>query len=569
MKDIIDRLLFFLSKTWFIILIVLIILIGGISSVEIYREEVLNIDPNVEYKTSGTLKLACEPIDTLNPVLSQSADVYHLSKLIYNSLFDYDENLNVTPELVESYTVDTTRGKVTIKLKEGVKWHGGGELTAKDVNYSVAAFNAAGKKSLYYDKTSRISYVNVRGTYEAEIYFKNAYDASLDDLTFPILPSSQYATAYQLAKASDDFKPIGTGQYQYQSYNYLKQLRLKPNDKYWGAKASKKLKVMILPDSDLAANMLEIQSVNCYVDTSAERKSTVIDRNFVMYDMVSNEVEFLVFNQKSALMKDVSMRQAVAFAIDEQAVLANGYMSDAVLTDTIYYPNFCGVKDEGDAYAFSPESAANMLKELGYEDRNNDGVLEGEDGKELEISIVVNKKNATRLAAARVIQNNLEDMGIRATLDELSWKDYEAAISAGKHDIIVTGYTINEQYDLREFFNRKNSWKYYNQELLTLASELEKLHTAEEYTELYADLKKALIEELPYYSLCYKKIGLVGIDGFEAEKMPMFNDYYRNIDTWSWTYAVTTEDDADDASGSKADSNAGADVKDEKSQADN
>ena len=541
MKDKLDMLLYFLKKTWFVILVVVILVIGGVSGVEIYREEVLNIDPDVEYKTSKTLSLSCEPLDTLNPVLSRSEDIYHLSKLIYNSLFEYDDTLNVKPELVESYTVDKNRGKVTLKLKEGIKWHNGEKLTARDINYTVTAFNAAGNKSLYYDLTSKISYVYVRGTYEAEIYFKNAYNASLDDLTFPILPSSQYSTAYQLAKDADHFKPVGTGQYQYQSYNYLKQLRLKPFEDYWDTPASTKLKVMILPDKELSSNMMEIESVTCYVDTSSDRKSTVIDKNFVMYDMISNEVEFLIFNHKSEYMKQANMRKAIATAINEEEVLSNGYMNDAVLSDTIYFPGFCGVKEEGTPYSYSPEKAAQLLEKMGYKDRNNDGILESEEEKILEISVAVNKKNATRLAAARVIQKNLENIGIRVKLDELTWDDYQRAISAGKHDIIVTGFAVNEQYDLREFFNRKNAWGYYNDQLLTLANELEQLHTAEEYQQVYAELKMALMKELPYYSLCYKKIGLVGVNGFSAEKPPVFNDYYRNIETWSWTYQVIQE----------------------------
>lgn len=546
MNDKLNMLLYFLKKIWFIILIVFIVLIAGISSIEIYREEVLNINPDVSYKTSDSISLSCEPLDSLNPVCSKSEDMYYLSKLIYNSLFDYDDTLNIVPELVESYSVDKMRGKVTLKLKEGITWHNGEPLTAKDINYTVTAFHAAGNTSLHYDKTSRISYVYVRGTHEAEIYFRNAYDASLDDLTFPILPSSQYSTAYQLAKAKDGFHPVGTGQYQYQSYNYLKQLRLKPNEAYWDNKADKKLKIMILPEKELSSNMLQIESVTCYMDMTSERKSTVIDRNFVMYDLISNQVEFLVFNPKSEVLKIASMRKAVAYAIHEQDVLANGYMNDGVLSDTIYYPNFCGVMDEGSPYTFNPEKAAEILKKQGYRDSDNNGILETEEEEELEISIAVNKNNSSRLAAARVIQKNLQNAGIKTVLDELTWEDYQKAISYGKHDIIVTGYAVNEQYDLRDFFNRKNEWGYYNEKLFALAGEMEMLHTAEEYTKLYSDMKKELLDELPYYSLCYKKIGLVGINGFEAEKMPVFHDIYRNIDTWSWTYEVVSDKQANE-----------------------
>ena len=544
MKDKFSSLIIFFKKTWFIFVAIVIVAVAGFSSVEIFKEEVLNIDPDIEYVESDYLYFACEFLDTLNPIISQSEDVYYLSKLIYNSLFDFDENLNVVPELVEAYSVDTNRGKVTITLREGVTWHNGDAFTANDVRFTVTAIQYAGNKSVYYEKASKISYIAVKGNYELDIYFKNAYDASLDDLTFPIVPSGQYSSASAFVAAEDGFRPIGTGQYQYRSYNYLKRLRLKPNEEYFGDLASKKIDVMILPEGDLASNMLEINSVTCYMDRTAERKSTAIDKDLTMYDIPSNEVEFLVFNSYGSLVKDKNIRKAIAYGIDENNVLENGYMSDGILTDTVYYPNFMGVEDSGTYYCYNVEESLSILKEAGYEDRDNDGLLEDENDREPELQLVVNKNDATRLAAARLIKSDLENLGFQVTLDELSWKEYQTAISRKDFDILITGYTIEETYDLRNFFNGKNDWDYYNYEIYTAAAELEKLHTAEEYTELFSALKDLLLEELPYYSLCYKQIGLIGIQGFTAERLPMFNDPYKHCDTWFWEYPVEagTED---------------------------
>lgn len=541
MKDFIAFITTFIKRAWILLLIIAIIVVAGVSSVEIIREEVLNINPDVTYVESDTIYLSCEALDTLNPVLSKSEDVYHLSKLIYNSLFEYDENLNVVPELIESYEVHERYGKVSVKLKEGIKWHNDTEFTAKDIQFTVNAMNYAGSRSLYYDKSSKISYVRVNGDYEADIYFRNLADASLDDLTFPILPSTQYSTPGQLVYASDDFKPVGTGQYRFQSYNYLKQLKLKPYDNYFGTKAEKKLEVLILPEKELSSNMLEISSVTCYMDETTERKSIAIDKQFTLYDILSNEVEFIVFNTLKAPMDNKAMRQAVASAINEKNILENGYMNDGVLSDTIYYPNFNGVMDSGTYYNYDPEGAAAALETLGYKDRNNDGLLESAGGKDAEITIIVNKNNATRLAAARLIEKDLEAIGFKAALEELSWSDYEKAIAANKFDILVTGYTIEAQYDLRSFFNGTNPWRYNNRQLLTMAGELERLHTAEEYTELYGQLKEAMLDELPYLPLCYKKIGLVGVQGFNASRVPMFNDHYKNIETWNWSYLQENE----------------------------
>ena len=93
---------------------------------------------------------------------------------------------------------------------------------------------------------------------------------------------------------------------------------------------------------------------------------------------------------------------------------------------------------------------------------------------------------------------------------------------------------MEETYDLREFFNGKNDWGYYNAELLTKSRELERLYTEEKQQQKYTQMKDALLDEMPYYALCYKKMGLVGITTFTADKLPTFNNIYKNCNTWSW-----------------------------------
>ena len=107
-----SKIINFIKKRWIWILAVLLLFAVIVSSIEIYKEEVLNIDPDIKYKQKSTLYFAAERFDTLNPIVSQSEDVYYISKLLYDSLFDFDDNMNATPELVEKYTVDTEKASV-------------------------------------------------------------------------------------------------------------------------------------------------------------------------------------------------------------------------------------------------------------------------------------------------------------------------------------------------------------------------------------------------------------------------------------------------------------------------
>ena len=526
---------YFLKKYWAAILALVLVIAVVLSSVEIYREEVLNIDPNIEYEEQKTLYLSSEKIDTLNPVISQSEDVYCLSKLIYSSLFTFDENLSIIPDLVSEYSVNTDRAYIEITLREGVKWHDGKTFKAADVVFTINTMRAAGTACPYYDKIKKINSVYAKSSSVVVIYFNNNYNCSLDDLTFPILPSSQYSSAGTFIAARDGFKPVGTGQYEYKSYSKKKQLRLVPNKNYYDIKAEKNITVTFLPDRSLASNMMEINSVSCYVDSSSNRKSIAIDRGYKIYDIPSSNVEFVVFNTESRYLNSKEMRYAVAYAMDREAILEKAYMGDGILTDTIYYPDFLGIKDTLEEFSHDISKAEGILSKLGFADKNSDGFKEDNQGNNFSLRILVNKSNATRNAAAVLIKKNLDTAGIASEIISLPKQEYLKAIKNKKFDILITGYTIEESYDLRSFFNGKSEWGYYNYDLFMKARELERLYTPQEYSEKYSQLKEAILDQLPYLPLCYKKMSLIGVSTFEAESLPMFNNIYKNCSTWAWS----------------------------------
>lgn len=541
-----DKITDFLKNYWAGILIIILVIAVVTSSVEIYKEEVLNIDPSIEYVEQKTVFLSSGKIDTLNPVISQSEDTYYLSKLIYSSLFNFDENLNAVPELASEYKVDTEKAYIEITLKKGVKWHDGRSLTASDVAFTVSAMRAAGSKCPYYNKIKKINSAFARSKNVVAIYFNNNYNCSLDDLVFPIVPSSQYSGAGAFASADSGFKPVGTGQYKYKSYNKKKQLKMIPNEDYFGDKATKNIYVTMLPDRQLAANMMEIDSVSCYVDSAANRKSTALDRGYQIFDITSNNVEFLVFNTRSSYLSPKKIRKALAYGIDTEKILENAYMGDGILTDTIYYPDFLGVKDTLNEYSYDIKKAEQMLSEMGWKDINSDGALEDRDGNKIVLKILVKKNNATRVSASQLIKKNLELLGVKTEIISLSKSEYMQAINKRDFDILVTGYTIEESYDLRELFNGKNQWGYNNYSLFMKARELDRLYTTEQYPEKYRELKELMLDELPYYPLCYKKMSLIGVKTFKADKMPMFNDIYKNCDTWSWSVIVEKNNENND-----------------------
>lgn len=532
------KLIEFFQKYWIPVVGAIIALLVIFSMINIYKEDVLEIDSDIKYVKQDTIFLAANSIDTLNPISTITEDSYFINKLIFDSLFEYTNNLSLEPSLVETYSVNTEKAYIDIKLKSNIKFHDGKKLTAEDVWFTVSAIQSQGKKGLYYNKVSKIISVNIEAENKLRIYFKNNYDCSLDCLTFPIVNGKQYNSVGAYLQG-ENYTPIGTGKYKFSSYDSFKSLELIPYENYSGVKASKNVSVQIVPDKNNLSNLIENGTITCYTDKGSDRKTAVTDNNLTMYDMISNEVDFLYFNTSSGIFKEKNARKAAAYAIDSDLILEKGYMNDGVLTDTVYYPNFLGVSDTGTNYNYNADIATEFLKGLGYKDENLDGILEDKKEKELSIKILVNSNNANRIAASKLIAGNLEEVGFSVVVNAVPWDEYQSLIKRKDFDILVTGYVIEESYDLRVLFNGKNLWGYNNPTLFTQAKNLDRLYTGEQYKEHYTKLKELMLEELPYYPLCYKKMGLIGTNTFEANNLPTFNNIYKNIDTWEWSVIET------------------------------
>lgn len=128
--------------------------------------------------------------------------------------------------------------------------------------------------------------------------------------------------------------------------------------------------------------------------------------------------------------------------IDENQVLSEGYMDDGVLADTIYYPGFLGVADSNTNYAFDRDKAIEILAEEGYEDTDLNGRIEDAEGNDVTVSLLVNSDNANRIAAARIIEKNLERAGFSVEIRAVEWDEYNKLIEEKDFDILLTGYEM-------------------------------------------------------------------------------------------------------------------------------
>lgn len=158
---------------------------------------------------------------------------------VFNNLVLYDQTKavnsreTIVPDLAESWSWDSTKTKLTFKLRQGVKWHDGKPFTSKDVQCTWNKL--LGRDADKFRKNPRaIWYQNVKeialnGDYEATFVLNRPQAALLSML------AAGYSPVYPCHVSSRDMrtKPIGTGPFKFVEFKQNEVIRLTRNPDYF------------------------------------------------------------------------------------------------------------------------------------------------------------------------------------------------------------------------------------------------------------------------------------------------------------------------------------------------
>ena len=510
--------------------------------------EFLGVDdivPN-EQQVNTALVLPIERVRTWNPLVSADEDVYFVEKLIYEGLFQLDDQLVAQPLLAESWEFDESGTKLTIRLKQGVLWHDGEKFTSEDVKFTIESMKKTAL-CMYKPQVDLIRSVRTVDNNTVELTYVSADDSSLEKLTFPMLPSHQYKNLTAFVKAVDDFTPVGTGRYTVSSLKKGEEICLGPNLSYHGGeKAANTVTFKVTSDHANPVNLFAISDLNLVFLKDIDRETMYSNKDVKVMNFTSNEAEILGYNVTNPILSQKKMRQAIAYAVDIDRLLDHVYYNNGVKSDSLYYPGYLGTENEGDPYSADAEAARALLRELGYSDAEGD-MFRDASGKLLTVTLTVNADSTMRQDAANLIQSQLLKAGIDCQIRALDWESYQAAIASRTYDLFLGGYSFGDSYDLR-FLLHSTVWNpsgYVNPRVDELLTIMEQGASREEKKEAYEKLKIVLREELPYYCLFYKTYGRMSDWELQTEEHPLFCDVYRGAEDWRLVKPVDLVDSAE------------------------
>lgn len=538
-----------------LLLLVLVFSMGGCTQ----ATEVFQYQTDPEQPTEIVEKgiLSMDRISTLNPVTSKDRDVYYLNKLLYRSLFQLDESLKAREDLVRSFQLDEGTRTLTLKLKEDARWADGSSIRPEDVQFSIEAYKRASYtgQTLYQTQVTPILQVRIQDD-SVILRYGRENEFSLEDLTFPILNQKSYRDYNQALKSDINMLPMTSGPYKIASFNPYSELILEGNGEYSGEVPGNQLVFRIIPKESENLNLID---PNLITVAFSEKLTRAVDYSNLKADMesfLSNEVEWIGFNTTRAPFNNKEMRKAIALSVNTEEILDYSYYGNGVLTDSLYFPGYWGVKNDGDSYPQDPEKAGEILKKLNYQDPDGDGILEDGEENKLSLEILINEGNESRKLASEQIAEDLRKAGFEVTVRQEPQDVYLRSLQSLNYDIYLGGAKMGENYDLRYLLRSYsgNPAGFANPEVDGALDVLRSMKDPDSKLAAYKKVRSILQEELPYYPLVYKTYGVLTSVDFLGTVQPLFFHIYRDADTWSYQRTIPVAD-APEQEGEKSEEN--------------
>lgn len=416
--------------------------------------------------------------DSLDPHAAVAAGTEEILFNIYEGLLKYDENGNLIDAVASAHTASDDGKTYTFTLRDGVKFHDGSTVTLDDVIYSIERSADVG--------VSTSAFLNV-----AEIN-------KLDDKTIEVVlaePDTEFlcymTTAIIPASNEDPAKnAIGTGPYKFVSRSPQENIILEKNEEYWGEPAHlDQVTLKIVSDANAIVTNLKSGAIDMYcrlTTVQAAEVESVCD----IYEGTMNLVQAMYLNNAVEPLNDVRVRQALAYAINEQEVLDLTSDGKGTIIGTSMIPAFekYYLPELADAYPQDVEKAKELLAEAGYPDG-------------FDLTITVPSNYQPHIDTAQVLVEQLKQAGVNAEIQLIEWDSWLSDVYSDRNyqaTVVGVDASVLTPKALLERFNSaagNNFVNYQNDEYDELFAKATSTTNDEEVTESYLELERLLSED--------------------------------------------------------------------------
>jgi peptide/nickel transport system substrate-binding protein len=435
----------------------------------------------------------------LDPRIGVDEVSQRVHQLVFTPLFKLDARLKVVPGLAASWeTPDPTT--YIVRLRSGVRFHDGSLLTADDVVYTFASFLepsfVSGRKGAY----RSLAAVEALDAETVRFRLKEPFGSFPIQLVMGIVKRGANNTSTQ---------PLGTGPYRFVRAIADDHVVLERFDGYFdGPARNPGLVLKVVPDDTMRGLELRKGAIDVNVndlspdivhELARSREVTVTTAPGVDYQYVG-------LNLRDPILSDVRVRQALAYAVDRQAIV--DHLRRGLATPAVgLLPPMSWVTDRSmPDFAYDPDRARRLLDEAGYPDPDGDGPR----GR-FRLTLKTSTTEFTRLQAT-VLQQNWKRVGVEVALHSYELATFLSDVARGQFQMCMLQWVgVTDPDMLRRVFHSAqvppagfNRGHFKDPEVDALIERATRSTDDRERQALYSLVQRRVAEAVAYISLWHK-----------------------------------------------------------------
>lgn len=437
---------------------------------------------------------------SLDPGVSLDEASQKIEQLLFSSLLKIDSTLRVVPDLAVRFQTEDSINYVA-EIPHGVRFHDGREMTSADIAYTFRRFLdpafVSGRKGAYRD----VKAVDVVDKYTVVFRLKAASASFPITLVMGILPEGSGATAGR--------KPIGSGPYRLIDFVPDDSVTLSAFDGYFGgAPKNPGLTFKVVPDETMRALELRKGSVDVVINDLAPDVIHGLEKDphIQVVTGYGTDYAYIGFNLRNRVLQDRRVRQAIGYAIDDEAIITNLRRGLARPAAGIVPSMSWAYESDVKRFAHDPGEARRLLDEAGFRDPDGPGPE-----PRLRLTLKTSTDERYRLQAA-VIQQNLAEVGIAVEVRSYEFATLMADVIRGNVQLYTLQYVgVTDPDMLRRAFHSSqtppagfNRGHYDNPEVDALIDRASQALDEPTRRALYARVQQLVAADAPYVSLWAK-----------------------------------------------------------------
>ncbi|BHH85847.1 ABC transporter substrate-binding protein [Desulforhopalus sp. 52FAK] len=356
--------------------------------------------------------------------------------LIFDSLLERDEK-GLIPWLAEDYTVESDGLTYRFTIREGVFWQDGTPLTVEDVLFSFRYFQR--HPAIWSYVFGAVDSVKAGPNRSVVIRLKQPNAAMLDGIgRTRIIPRHIWEKVERPKEFLAPEALIGSGPYRLTSYSKEHgTYRFEAFNGFWGPKQRVRT-IEYVPVSEplLAYQKGELDLTGVTPDVMPRFKKD--SANAIIQNPAFWGYRLLMGMDKAPCLRDVSVRRAIASAIDRQELvdkIARGAAISGSLG--ILPPNHVMAADAVRQYPFDLELASTLLDKAGYERMNQKGVRLLPDDAPFTLELLCSGRE---VRMAELIRQHFDEIGITLKIRTVDGKTRDARVRRSDYQLAIIGH---------------------------------------------------------------------------------------------------------------------------------